>query len=92
MTTHPVEPAGDQRRSADSPAEVEAVGNRAPQVHAVGEVAEAAEAGEVAAPVAVAGEAVEVSVAEEDEDRSRLISPAGRPLQQPITLQGEPQC
>jgi hypothetical protein len=42
--------------------------------------------------VAVAGEAVEVSVAEEDEDRSRLISPAGGPLQQPITLQGEPQC
>ena len=75
ITTHPVEPAGDQARSADSPAEAVADGNRDPQARAAGAVAGAAEAGVVAAPVAEAGAVVEVSVVEvsvvEGEDKSR---------------------
>src|ERR1700735_2630450 len=51
ITTHPVEPARDQRHSADSLAEAGTVGNHDPQARAAGAVAEAAEAGEVAAPV-----------------------------------------
>ena len=72
FTTTPAEAAGDRQHSADFLAVVEAVGNRAPQAHGAGAVAEAAEAGAAAVPAVEDGAVVEASVVVVlDEDSSR---------------------
>lgn len=91
MAGDQVEVAEGQQRSVDSLAELEVVGNRGRRAHAAGPVAEAAEAGAVAASMAG------VSAVVEDEDSARTGASCHTRRKVPrtttkIKLHGERPC